>query len=115
MPKVYLVNEPRVNNRGEILDYSKAETYGEVVIIFDANKWPKPSKDASAALKHASDVLDDLTEDDYILYCGGDAIALAIVAMIADKFLEGRTKFLRWDRYKDSDDGQYRVIKVDNE
>lgn len=115
MPKVYLVNEPRTNSHGETLDYSKAEDFGEVKIIFDANNWPKPSKDPNAAVQKAEEVLEFITEDDYILYCGGDAIGLAIVAMVADKMLEGRTKFLRWDRYKDSDDGHYKVIRVDNE
>lgn len=115
MPTVYIVNEPRKNSRtGEVFDTSQAEDFGEVVIVFDDENFRKPSKDPKAAMEHARRILDGITEDDYILYAGGDVLGLAMVAMIADDALDGRTRFLRWDKERDSDNGLYRVIEIEN-
>lgn len=115
MAYVFLVNEPRKNSFGTTFDVSEAELFGEIVTVFDAQTFPKPSRSPDKAIEHARQILDGITEDDYILYAGGDAIGLAIVAMIADNLLDGCVSFLRWDKDHGEETGKYSKVEVNND
>lgn len=115
MPNVFLVNEPRRNSFGTTFDVSAANLFGTIVTVFDARQFPRPSRSTDKAVEHARQVLDAITEDDYILYAGGDVIGLAIVSMIADNLLGGRLKFLRWDKDLDAETGRYTQVDVNND
>lgn len=115
MPNVYLVNEPRKNSFGTTFDVSAANLFGTIITVFDAKQFPRPSRSTELAVEHARTVLDEITEDDYILYAGGDVIGLAIVAQIADNLLDGRLKFLRWDKDLDAETGRYTKVEVNND
>lgn len=115
MPNVFLVNEPRKNSFGTTFDVSEAERYGIIVTIFDAKSFPRPSRSPNQAIERAREVLDGITQDDYILYAGGDVIGLAIASMIADNLLGGRVKFLRWDKDLNAETGRYTKVDVNND
>lgn len=102
MPTVYVVCQPRpMKNRPQSMyDISPALEHGELKFIFTSDMI-NPSSDPDAAVEHVQGVLEDIQPHDYIVWAGGDPLALAIVAAVAAERLEGEFRYLKWERLRD--------------
>lgn len=102
MSRVFVVNQPlpRRSTAGFSYDVSPAMQYGEIRFVFTAD-YPSPSVDPQGAIKHANAVLEDITEDDYIVWAGGDPLGMVIVAGIVTDLLDGQVRYLKWERARD--------------
>lgn len=100
MPKVYIVNEPdesRVPAGRQSWDTSPAAFFGELVYVFRAED-PSPVRDKDAAQARAHEVLKDATEDDFLVWAGGDPFGMVLAAAVMADYTEGRFTYLMWDR-----------------
>lgn len=95
--RVFVINEPRPTNSNPLVpNISPALKFGNIVTIFDLENFPMPSEDIEAAQDHAAEVLDDISEDDFLLFAGGDVYAVALVMPIVfDRCASIR--ILKWD------------------
>jgi hypothetical protein len=98
---VYIVQEPRPFRNGEtkVLQYpdlSPATTYGAPLFVFSANDQPGLTPGPSFA--QARKVLKDFSDEHYLLWAGGDPVALSIATMVAASINFGRIRFLRWEK-----------------
>lgn len=107
-PRVFVVNQPRPSKAyPNAVDISGALQYGAPYFVFTVDNCPQPSLTPKEAVERAWKVLDSISEDDYILYAGGDHYGLAIVTSIVSELLSGRFKVLRWEK------GYYVPIIID--
>ena len=91
---VYFAQEPSPNRKQP--DLTTARRFGDVVFVFDY-RYPVSQKPEDA-YRHASEVLRNFDPDtDYIGDCGGDKMALGVVAHILADWEP--INFLRWNRY----------------
>jgi hypothetical protein len=98
---VYIVQEPRpFRNRatGALTypDLSPASTYGAVKFVF--SKDDQPALTTGLSMAQARKALRDFNDEDYLLWAGGDPVALTICSMITAEINRGRYTFLRWER-----------------
>lgn len=103
MPRVFVVNQPtpRRSPGGFVYDVSPAMKYGEVEFVFTADQ-QTPSDNPEAAIEHAARVLADATEDDYLVWAGGDPLGLVIVSSILADITDGPIRYLRWERAREN-------------
>lgn len=103
MPTVFVVNQPtpRRSPNGFVYDVSPALQYGEVKFVFTADR-PSPSDDPEGAVLHAERVLADATEDDFLVWAGGDPMGLVIVSSILADITQGPIRYLRWERAREN-------------
>jgi hypothetical protein len=98
-------------------DVSPALSYGDIVFVFTADE-PLPVQDPTAAITRAHAVLCDITEDDYLVWAGGDPLGLVIAGAVAADYLDGKVRYLKWERARDGDvrsptRGFYAPVKLD--
>lgn len=97
-PRVFIVHEQYVRLPGgrldRKLDLTAAESYGTLVRVFEGRDVPT---DPDALVEIASEVLDDMTKDDYILPVGSPYL-IGVVTAIATNITYGHLKMLVWDR-----------------
>lgn len=95
--RVFVINEPRATRTNPLVpNVSPALKFGSIVTVFSIEDHPMPSEDPDAALNHAEQVMDDVTEDDYLLFAGGDVWGIAFVLpFIMDRC--DRIRILKWD------------------
>lgn len=85
-PRVYVVQDrPQ-------LDMSSAEMYGELVRIFPERD---QMYDADAAIKRILRVMNNFTDQDYLLAVG-HPVAISLVSAVAARMNGGRYKMLIW-------------------
>ena len=96
--KVYIVqNVMRKYPDGTLrsLDYTQAERFGEVIILFDGNKQvvmsPQPT------IRKLRTLLKDFTSEDYLLL-SGDPATIGVVCSVVSDITNGKYKLLKWDR-----------------
>lgn len=103
MATVFVINEPKYQ-----LDFSAAESFGEIVFVFPL--WYKStSRMASQAVSQAENVLKDFTSDDFLLFCGGDPTSFGIAMTVAAINTITPVKTLVWERPIDGKRGFYTV------
>lgn len=93
---VYVIQEPKQGPNGYVFDLSSSLPYGTPVFIFKAGE--QPSLSPGPSMQRAKKTLQDFTDEDYLLWAGGDPAGLAIVSMAAADSNLGKIKFLRWER-----------------
>lgn len=98
---VFVAQQPRPfqdRNSGEwrLPDLSPATQYGAVHFVLSDKD--QPSLTPGQALITARKALRGFNDDDYLLWAGGDPLALAICTMVAAAENMGRIRFLRWER-----------------
>lgn len=118
-PNIHVICQPipRVDG-GWIPNYSSADKYGKISYVFTSEDRPYAAPDAS--LVHARQVLKDFHAGrDFLLWSGGDPIALMIVtaALIANGV--GAAQMLYWTKGKapggerlEQKHGYYHPIRV---
>lgn len=100
MSTVFIVNEPDESRAPEgraTYDTNPARAFGQVVFINPADL-PVPVRDPERAIERAHDVLANATEDDYLVWAGGDPLGLIIAAAILADKTDGQFTYLKWDR-----------------
>lgn len=100
MPTVFIVNEPDESRAPEgraTYDTNPARAFGRVQFVFTADM-PVPVRDPDRAIAHAHEVLGQATEDDYLVWAGGDPLGLIIAASVMADVTDGRFNYLKWDR-----------------
>ena len=95
--RVFVINEPRATNANPLVpNISPALKYGNIVTVFDLETFPMPSEHVEDAIAHADRVLGDVTENDYLLFAGGDVYGIAMVMpIILDRC--DSINILKWD------------------
>ncbi len=98
---VYIVQEPRPQRNRETgtvarYDVSPAYSYGSTRYVFASND--QPGLRPVEAFETAHKALNGFSDADYLLWVGGDPVALIIASMVAGKINRGRVRFLRWER-----------------
>jgi hypothetical protein len=73
--------------------------YGDVEFIFRADQ-NFPSSDPAGAVKHAQTVLSNFTENDFLVWAGGDPLGMVIAAAVIGDF-SASIKYLKWERARD--------------
>lgn len=100
MPTVYIVNEPDESRASEgraTYDTNPARAFGKIEFIFPAGR-PTPVRDPDRAVAHAHHVLENVTEEDYLVWAGGDPLGLIIAAAVMADLTDGKFTYLKWDR-----------------
>lgn len=86
-------------------DISQAEEYGPLKVLLSG------SQSVSSTVPVVRQVLEQLrgfNDEDYVLMLGDPAL-MAVAAMIASKYNDGRMKLLKWDRRH----GKYFPVQID--
>lgn len=100
MPRVYVAQESMTRDRetGQWVprDLSSAHRYGTIHYVLTQRD--QPSLAPGPTLNKAQSMLRDFKPDDYILSCGGDPAALAIVTTALKELGFRRVNYLRWDK-----------------
>lgn len=101
---VYIVNQPqpRSGKDGFVYDVSPAMQYGELIFVYRADQ-PPPSNNPDWATAHAYEVLADFSDDDFLVWAGGDPLGMVIVSAVAADVNQGGVKYLKWERERDRD------------
>uniref|UniRef100_A0AAU7VGV4 Uncharacterized protein n=1 Tax=Dinoroseobacter phage vB_DshS_R26L TaxID=3161158 RepID=A0AAU7VGV4_9CAUD len=100
MPRVFIVNEPDESRAPEgraTYDTNPARAFGQIVFINPADQ-PVPVRDPERAVERAHEVLADASEDDFLVWAGGDPLGLIIAASILADKTDGQFTYLKWDR-----------------
>ena len=107
--KVYIVqNVMRKYPDGTLraLDYTQAERFGEVIILFDGNKQvvmsPQPT------IRKLRTLLKDFKDNDYLLLVGDPAL-IGLTCSVVSNISNGRYNMLKYDRIEKD----YFPIRVD--
>ena len=100
MPRVFVANQPLPSRQGMTYDVSPAMQYGEIRFVF-ADGDPVPSRNLDAAIDHAYSVLQTVREEDYLVWAGGDPLSMVIVSSIISDYLDGKIRYLKWERARD--------------
>lgn len=98
MPRVFVVHEPKPNNSGRMYDVMPALKHGQIVYVFEKDF--SPTRNARRAVEVATEVLDTMTADDFVVWAGGDPFGLYLVGMIAGDRLN-QANWLYWDRVRE--------------
>lgn len=98
---VYVIHAPR-----ESYDVSRAAEFGELKPLFDRGDWPGMFPEGAAA-KLDERLVDFDPDEDYLLWAGGDALALLLVGAVLAGY---RVKWLRPDRKLDADGNRTRAF-----
>jgi hypothetical protein len=98
---VFVVQQPRPfrdRQTGEMRlpDLSPATQYGAVRFVFGEKD--QPGLTPGHAFVKARHELKEFTDQDYLLWAGGDPAGLLIAGMVAARVNMGRVNFLRWER-----------------
>lgn len=100
MPKVFIVNEPdesRIPEGRAAYDTNPARAFGRIEFIYK-NEHGAPVRNPERATETALEVLADATEEDYLVWAGGDPLGLIIAAAIMCDLTGGKFNYLKWDR-----------------
>ena len=98
---VYVVQEPTGKNIIPALDF------GEIKILLSDSQITFSPEPYIFKLQKK---LKDFSDEDYLLLVG-DPVAIALAAMIAGSFNDGKVKFLKWDRQEK----KYVAVNVNTE
>jgi hypothetical protein len=98
---VYVAQQPRPfrdrhSNSVRLPDLSPATQYGAVRFVFGDQD--QPGLMPGQSVLQARKALATFCDDDYILWAGGDPVALMIAGFVAAQINKGRVKFLRWEK-----------------
>jgi hypothetical protein len=98
---VFIVQKPRPyrdRSTSELRfpDLSPASSYGNVQFLFSENDQPRLTPGPSFV--QARKMLKGFSDDDFLLWAGGDPAGLSIATMIAAAENFGRIKLLTWER-----------------
>ena len=98
MSKVYLVQRPApVKASGWTPDLSQAARYGTVVDLLGERD--KPAFYPESCFHKLSSRLNAFDQDqDYILWAGGDAVALVMLGVVLEQFKVSHFRWLRFNR-----------------
>ena len=113
---VYVINQPLAprrpvpGQRAFVYDVSPAQQYGAIKFVFTEED-PRPTDNPDAAIEHAHKVLSAITEDDYIVWAGGDPLSMVIVSSIVADLLGGRIKYLAFEKNRQNPGQGYYVPK----
>lgn len=99
MGTVFVIQEPKPGPKGFTYDISPAMGFGAIEFVFEARE--QPGMTPGPAMFKALKKLRGFSDDDYLLWAGGDPAGLSIVTMAAAAENMGRIKFLRWERGRD--------------
>ena len=96
---VFVIHKPQP--RAGAYDVSSAVEFGEIEYVFEDTFIPY--RDPKRAEEIAYQKLRQFNSDeDFLLWAGGDPVALIIASMVAGFATDGCIKVLRWDRVRDS-------------
>jgi hypothetical protein len=107
LARVFLIQPPTANKSGWVPDLSSATRYGAIVNVLGPED--QPSLSPGPCLRKIRYRLKDFTEDDYILFAGGDPAAMLLVGVALrdgitiNRFAPRSIKLLRWERERDQD------------
>ena len=99
MATVYIVNEPdesRATEGRATYDTNPARAFGRIEFVFPAGM--VPVRNPERAIERAHEALANATEDDFLVWAGGDPLGMIIVASILADKTDGNFTYLKWDR-----------------
>lgn len=99
MSTVYVVQEPKPGPQGYTYDISPAMQHGSIVFVFQGHE--QPGVTPGPSMFKAKQIFKEFSDDDFLLWAGGDPAALAIATMAAADANRGHINFLRWERERD--------------
>lgn len=113
MTRVFGIQEPRPifdRSSGQSIarDFSSAQRYGRVDFILDQKD--SPSNAPSPCLMKLVRGFRDFTQEDYILYAGGDPLGLFLASSALNHYGFKDIQFLRWDRERARDGSKPRGV-----
>jgi hypothetical protein len=76
--------------------------YGDLEFVFRADQ-QTPSGDPEWAIEHAEEVLSDASQDDFLVWCGGDPMSAVVVSTIMSDITGGTLNYLKWERERKQD------------
>jgi len=100
MATVYLIQQPTLRN-GRPMDLSRAQEFGVLLPLLTMSD--KPSHAPELWRDRLAEMLAGYTPADFLLWVGGDPLALVFAAQAAAAATGGRFSFLRWERLRDND------------
>lgn len=112
MPKVFIIQDPGINR-----DFSSAVEYGTLVFVLE--KTDRPSYDPRPSHQKIKERLNDtFTEEDYIVWAGGDPLAPVLLGTVLRELGFNKFRNLRWERVRDKNkkrtgEGYYVPITVE--
>lgn len=112
---IYVVHEPRAGSKYAAYDLAaQTAPFGKIKYVFDVRK--RPTDEADDCGYHAQQALKTFSDDDFLLWLGGDPVGLALCAMIAARQNQGAVKMLRWVEEHNGKDkpknGRYKVVQL---
>lgn len=99
--RIWLVQFPTNN-----ADFSSASRYGEIVTVLDKND--RPSQMPGQNLHKVRRILKDFEPGDFILWAGGDPLAMQLVGIALAELNIKSYNFLSWDKFESN----YTLVEV---
>lgn len=105
-PKVYILCQPFTKNGKTQYDFESVKEYGEYEIVFDGishkspiqairnNGLPVEGNPLQPCIDRVSDLLEIITEDDYIVAPFGDSLAPVVLFPLIANHLDGKLNVL---------------------
>ncbi len=90
---VFVINKPSPDPNLTYGDVTQAVEYGSIVFVFDG---VLPNEDPISAETIAWEKLRNFSDDDYLLWAGGDPVGLMIAAPMVAILNKGNIKCLYW-------------------
>ncbi len=95
---VYLIQEPTTTSPR---DLSSANRYGKIISVLAIGD--RPSMLPGPTLHKLRKGLRDFKPDDYLVWAGGDPLAMMLAGVVMTELGYREFKFLRWDRERGTD------------
>jgi hypothetical protein len=110
-PRVFVIHEATALARDGVTftvdkDLSPAERFGELVRVVGAG----PVHDLDSAVAAIEAALDDVEQQDYLLFVGNSELT-AVAGAVAAWNLGGRFHYLKWCKAKNEYDGEGNFVR----